>query len=126
MEISSVEQGLHKLCETWNNVSGLIMASAGNEIARFNFLNKRFNCEIKDGDCFTLAIKPDGAELDKGRDEFAHATISMDKEDWLKVLAGDYSLWSVMIAGRLEADLHESQLIITLGYLINSIALMEE
>lgn len=126
MEVDSVEQGLQKLCETWNNVSGLLMSSAGEEIAHFTFLNKKFNCEIRGGDCFALTIRPDGAEIERGKDELAHATISMDEKDWLNVLAGEYSLWSVMIAGRLESDLHESQPIITLGILINSIALMEE
>lgn len=126
MKVESVEEGLKRLCEIWNNVCGALVSSAGEELSRFTFLNKKFNCEIEGGDCFVLTIRPDGAELKKGRDELAHATIRMDEKDWLSVLSGEYSLWSVMIAGRLAPTLRESQIIIPLGFLVQALAHMGE
>lgn len=126
MKVDSVEQGLRKLCESWNNVCNVLMSGAGGELARFTFLNKKFNCGIKGGDCFVLTIRPDGADLKRGKDDLANATIHMEEWDWLSVLGGEYSLWSVMIAGRLASDLHESQPIITLGALVHALAKMGE
>lgn len=126
MKVESVERGFRKFCETWNNIHDILVSGAAGEMVRFTFLNKRFNCEVKDGDCFILTIRPGGAEVERGKDELAHATICMDERDWLNVLEGKYNIWSVMIAGRLTLNLNESQPAIMLGYIMQSFGLMGE
>ncbi|TDA32586.1 MAG: hypothetical protein DSO02_03565 [Hadesarchaea archaeon] len=118
----TVEEGLRKFCETWNSIKDVVIPNLPAGFSRF--LGKRFNCEIRGGECFVLDMGLEGARLERGKDPQAHVTICMEEEDWLKVLKGEYSIWSVMIAGRLALSLEESQLAVMLGHVLQSFGLL--
>ena len=121
MPADSVGEKLRAFCEAWN-------AGAVSPALRMASMlrHKTVNCVVRDDGgetSFVLTITPERIELRPGRDEAAHATLTMSEADWLGVLSGRYSVWSVQLAGRQYSPLHEAALTRQLGLMLQSYAL---
>ena len=118
MATETVGEGLRAFCEAWNQ--GKI--SAAMRMAGM-LQNKTVNCQVQGGPCYTLSVTSENAALREGPDGSAHATLAMSEADWLGVLSGRYSVWSVQLAGRQYSPLHEQALCRQLGLILQSFAL---
>jgi len=122
MSAENVEAGLRAFCEAW---SGGAISPAMRMASMLR--HKSINCVVRDGDAgeasFVLTLTPDLMDLRAGRDEAAHATLTMSEADWLGVLSGRFSVWSVQLAGRQYSPLHEAALTRQVGFMLQSFAL---
>ena len=121
MPAERVEEKLRAFCEAWN--SGTVAPA----VRMASMLrHKTVNCVVRDGEAevsFVLTLTAERMDLRVGRDEAAHATLTMSEADWLGVLSGRFSVWSVQLAGRQYSPLHEAALTRQLGLMLQSFAL---
>lgn len=96
-EARSVEGGLTEFAAKYE------AAGAAIALTRFGrFLeNKTFVCNVADSpQAYTLALGPTGAAVSPGADPSAHATLTLDAEDWTDVLYGEYTGLAPVVDGR--------------------------
>ena len=121
MADDAVEEGLRAFCQAWNS-SGISPALRMASMLR----HKTINCVVRHeaGEAsYVLTLAPERIDLLPGREESAHATLAMSEADWLGVLSGRFSVWSVQLAGRQYSPLHEAALTRQVGFMLQSFAL---
>ena len=109
---------LNDFCRLWSEA-----VEARSPIVGGRLFHKTVNCQLAGGPAFAITFLPRGAQMRKGADPAAQATLTMSEEDWLNVLAGRYSVWSVQLAGRQRPILEEDALLRQLGLIMQSFAL---
>ena len=85
---------------------------------------KRINCRIRGGEGFLIAITPEDASLQAGEDRWAHATIELARDDWLRSLSGQCNLRSISMAGRFACDMEQLKVVSVFGMILQSFALL--
>ena len=118
---SRVEAGLRAFCQAWNEgrVSPTFRLAG---VLR----HKTINCRVKEGGEYVVRATADQLTFEPGSDPAAHATLTMSETDWLGVLEGRWSVWSVQLASRCYAPLHEDALVRNFGLMVQSYALRKE
>jgi putative sterol carrier protein len=120
MSFAMIEEGLKNFCARWTKNSSQVMSFRSEAI-----LNKNLLLRIENGPSYTLRIQPQKAKLTLGEAESVNATVTMSKEDWAAVLAGEYNIDGVAFAGRCPYPRHERRLIRQLGIIIQTTLLLE-
>lgn len=113
-----VEAGLRAFCEAWND--GRV--SPAFRLAGM-LRNRTINCRVQEGGEYVVRAGDERLSFEPGSYPAAHATLTMSEADWLGVLEGRWSVWSVQLAGRCYAPLHEDALARNFGLMIQSYAL---
>lgn len=114
----SMEEALNSFCTAWSRA-----VEARSPIVGGRLFHKTINCQVAGGQAYAITFSPSGAELTKGSDPAAHATLTLREEDWRQVLSGRYSVWGVQLAGRQRPTMEEDALIRQLGFIMQSFAL---
>jgi hypothetical protein len=120
MSFTKIEEGLRNFCDRWAKNAAQVTSFRSEAI-----LNKNLFLRVENGPTYTLRIHPRKAELILGESEFANATVTMSKEDWVAVLTGEYNIDGVAFAGRCPYPRHERRLIRQLGIIIQTTLLLE-
>ncbi len=116
-----VEAVLRAFCQAWNEAR----VSPAFRLAGL-LRHKTINCQVSEGGEYIVRATADRLTFERGSDPAAHATLRMSEADWLGVLEGRWSVWSVQLAGRCYAPLHEDALVRNFGLMLQSYALREE
>ncbi len=112
------EGALREFCRAWSEAVDRRSPIVGGRL-----FHKTVNCQVTGGDTFAITFSPQGADMRKGSDPAAAATLAMSEEDWRNVLAGRYGVWSVQLASRQRPVLEEDALLRQLGLIMQSFAL---
>ncbi len=112
------EGALREFCRAWSEAVGRRSPIVGGRL-----FHKTVNTQVTGGDVFAITFSPQGADMRKGSDPAAAATLAMSEEDWRNVLAGRYGVWSVQLASRQRPVLEEDALLRQLGLIMQSFAL---
>ena len=115
---SRVEQGLRAFCQAWNE--GRV--SPAFRLAGM-LRHQTINCQVQEGGEYVVRADAEHLSFEPGSDPTAHATLTMAEGDWLGVLDGRWSVWSVQLAGRCYAPQHEGALVRNFGLMLQSYAL---
>ena len=117
-----VKEGLETFCRMWKSLAPTISGS-DRAIAPALF-HKRINCRIRGSEGFLLDITPEDASLRAGEDRWAHATIELDRDDWLRSMSGECNLRSISMAGRFACDMEQLKVVSVFGMILQSFALL--
>lgn len=92
---AQVEARLRAFCQAWNE---------GRVSPTFRLAgmlrHKTINCRVQEGGEYVVRATADRLSFEAGSDPAAHATLTMSEADWMGVLEGRWSVWSVQLAGR--------------------------
>lgn len=70
--------------EKWNALTPLMIQMGIIE----DLLHRKLVLSERDGPSFTVAISPEGFEVEEGSDPFAHASMRTTREQWEKIFDG--------------------------------------
>lgn len=118
---SVLSSGLERLAALWSQ-RGSTLVSKRLEGA----LGCRFVLSELGGATFHLQLEPDQAYWGAGRgDCLPHAELRMTARDWAKVLSGEWSIISVVLAGRAPYPKHQRRYLMQLSMLVQTLLLSE-
>ena len=117
-----LESGFGRFSRLWHQQAGRLVSKRLE-----GALGRRIRCGVPRGEVLDIVIVRNSVRVEPMSSEDApHAILSMNSEDWIRVLSGDLHLMSIALAGRMAFPKDQRRLIMQFSILLQATMLTDE